>query len=40
MTNASSEKLELITAPTATIEHSRWANRLHCLTALTGVLAI
>ena len=40
MANASPEKLDLITGAASAIEHSRWANRLHYLAALTGVLIV
>ena len=34
------QRLDLITGAAAAIDHSRWANRLHYLAALTGVLLV
>ncbi len=40
MATSPSNQLGIITAAAAAIEHSRWANRLHYLAALTSVLVV
>lgn len=40
MATSHSNQLGIITGAASAIEHSRWANRLHYLAALTGVLIV